>query len=186
MAMGRLLFSAITSVDGYVADADGRFDWSAPDEEVHAAVNDSVRTVGTQLYGRRMYEVLKVWETMDVGTAALPYSDFQDLWRRADKVVYSTTLERTESARTRIERRFDPPAVAAFARGLDHDVSIGGPRLAAAALRAGIVDVVELFLSPVAVGGGNAALPAGLRLPLRLQNSRRFANGVVQLRYEVG
>ncbi|WP_111768757.1 dihydrofolate reductase family protein [Nakamurella deserti] len=183
--MGRLIYSAIASLDGYVADDDGRFDWCAPDEEVHAAVNDSVRSVGTQLYGRRMYEVLQVWETMDVGSAPSPSADFQALWRAADKIVYSSTLDAPATARTRIERTFDPVAVGELVRGLDHDVSVGGPQLAGAALRAGLVDVLELFLSPVVIGGGTAALPSDSRIPLSSTGCRRFAGGVVQLTYGV-
>lgn len=181
--MGRLIYSAICSLDGYVADRDGRFDWCAPDDEVHSAVNDVLRSVGTQLYGRRMYEVLKAWETMDVGGQE-PYADFQRQWHAADKVVYSTTLEQVSSARTTIERRFDAAAVDALVRAADHDISVGGPHLAAAAFRAGLVDEVVLFLSPVAVGGGTAALP-DFQVPLALTESRRFAGGVVQVSYTV-
>jgi len=178
---GRLIYSAIASVDGYVADADGRFDWSAPDEEVHAFVNELERPIGTHLYGRRMYEVLSVWETMDDEHPVM--RDFAEIWRAAEKVVYSRTLERVSTARTRIEREFDPDAVRAMkARG---DLSVGGPELAGQALRAGLVDECHLLLVPVVVGGGKRALPDGLRLGLELLGERRFAGGVVHLHYRV-
>jgi dihydrofolate reductase len=182
--MGRLIASSIASLDGYVADADGRFEWSAPDHEVHAAVNDLERQVGTMLLGRRMYEVLAVWDTMDDPEPVM--ADFAQIWRAADKVVYSTTLERPSTARTRIERTFDPDAVRALKAATDRDLSVGGPHLAAQAFAAGLVDEVQLFLSPVIVGGGTRALPDGVRLGLALQDERRFGNGVVFLRYAVG
>jgi dihydrofolate reductase len=179
--MGRLTYSAIESLDGYVADEHGRWDWSMPDEEVHAFVNDRTRPIRTHLLGRRMYEVLVAWETMDEPEPEM--RDFAEIWRSSDKVVYSTTLEAPRSARTRIERRFDPDAVRALkAAG---DCAIGGPELAAQALAAGLVDDVELFLSPVIVGGGTPALPSGLRLDLQLVDERRFGNGVVHLHYRV-
>jgi dihydrofolate reductase len=184
--MGSLVYSAIASLDGYVADADGRFDWSVPDDEVHAVVNDLERAAGTYLYGRRMYEVLVAWETLETDGAAAVTQDFARLWRAADKVVYSSTLAAPASARTRIERVFDPEAVRALVAAADRDVTIGGPALAAEALRAGIVDELHLFLSPVTLGGGTPALPPGLRLDLTLLGERRFANGVVQLHYAVG
>jgi dihydrofolate reductase len=181
--MGRLIASSIASLDGYVADADGRFDWSAPDAEVHAFVNDLERQVGTMLLGRRMYEVLAVWETMDDPEPVMV--DFAQIWRAADKVVYSTTLEQPVTARTRIERAFEPDAVRALKQAADRDLSIGGPHLAAHAFAAGLVDEVQLFLNPVVVGGGTRALPDGVRLGLDLRDERRFANGVVFLRYAV-
>jgi len=184
--MARLIYSAIASLDGYVADEDGRFDWSAPDEEVHAFVNDSERPIGTYLYGRRMYDVMAVWEKMPDGPdepAAI--RDYAAIWRAADKVVYSRTLEAPRTPGTRIERDFDPAAVRAVKDAAPADLSIGGPQLAAEALRAGLVDEVRLFLSPVVVGGGNAALPGGLRVGLDLVAERRFSNGVVYLAYAV-
>lgn len=181
--MAKLVYTAITSLDGYVADEDGRFDWSMPSEEVHAAVNDLERGVGTHLYGRRLYEVLVAWETMDTAGEPDVMRDFAQIWRGADKVVYSRTLEAVSSARTRIEREFDPAAVAALKAQASSDLSIGGPELAAVALRAGLVDELHLFLSPVVVGGGNPALPAGVRLDLELLGERRFANGVVHLHH---
>jgi dihydrofolate reductase len=179
--VGRLIYSAIASLDGYTVDADGRFDWSMPDEEVHAFVNDLERPVGTHLYGRRMYEVLVAWETMD--DPAPVARDFAQIWRAADKVVYSTTLEEVSSARTRIERAFEPDAVRALKAQATSDLSIGGPTLAAHAFAAGLVDEIQLFLSPVIVGGGTRALPDDVRLGLELLEDRRFGNGVVFLRY---
>jgi dihydrofolate reductase len=174
-----LVYSALASLDGYIADADGRFEWAAPDAEVHAFVNDLERGVGTMLLGRRMYEVLVPWETMD--DPAPEMRDFAQIWRAADKVVYSRTLAEVSSARTRIEREFDPEAVRRMKE--DGDVGIGGPELAGQAIRAGLVDELQLFLSPILVGGGTAALPDGVRLELELVEERRFGNGVVFLRY---
>jgi len=181
--MAKLIYSAITSLDGYVADADGNFDWSVPDAEVHAFVNDLERHVGTYLYGRRMYEVMVFWETLDTVDQPPVMRDFAELWRAADKVVYSTTLETVSSARTRIERDFDPAAVRRLKATSERDISVGGPRLAAEALRAGLVDECQLLVSPVVVGGGTAFLPDRLRLNLELLDERRFGNGVVHLRY---
>jgi dihydrofolate reductase len=183
--MAKLIYSAITSLDGYVADTDGRFDWSAPDEEVHAVVNDLMRPVGTHLYGRRMYEVMVAWETLDVAGEPPVMRDFAALWRDADKIVHSTTLQAVSSPRTRIERAFDPTAVAALKASADRDLLVGGPHLAGQALAAGLVDELHLFVSPVAVGGGTRALPDGLRATFALLGERRFANGVVQTSYAV-
>jgi dihydrofolate reductase len=181
--MGKLVYAALASLDGYVADAGGGFDWAVPDEEVHAAVNDLERAAGTHLYGRRMYEVLVAWETMETAGEPAVIQDFARIWRAADKVVYSSTLASPSSARTRIERVFDPEAVRALKDAADRDVTIGGPALAAQALRAGLVDELHLFLSPVVVGGGTPALPGDLRLDLVLLDERRFGSGVVQLHY---
>ncbi len=178
---GRLIFSAIASLDGYVADAQGSFDWAAPDAEVHAFVNDLERQVGTMLLGRRMYEVLAVWETMDDPAPVM--RDYAQIWRGADKVVYSTTLTEVFTARTRIERSFDPDAVRALKAAAQRDLSVGGPALAARAFAADLVDEVQLLLSPIVVGGGTRALPDGVRLDLELTEERRFGNGVVFLRY---
>ena len=179
--MGVLVYAALTSLDGYVADAEGGFGWAEPDAEVHTAVNDLVRGVPTHLYGRRMYEVLVAWETMPTDGEPEPIRDFKAIWLAAEKVVYSRTLTEVASERTRIERDFDPAAIAALKeRG---DVSIGGPTLARHAFEAGLVDVVHLFVSPVVVGGGLRALPDGVRLDLDLVDERRFAGGVVQLHY---
>ena len=176
--MGKLIYTAIASLDGYVADADGRFDWSMPDAEVHAFVNDLERPVGTQLYGRRMYEVLVAWETWDTAGEPDVIQDWAQIWRAADKVVYSRTLEGVSSARTRIEREFEPEAVAAMKHEAARDLSIGGPGLAGEALRAGLVDECHLLLSPVAVGGGTPALHARPARRPQLLGERRFANGV--------
>ena len=184
--MGRLIYSAIMSLDGYTVDAQGHFEWSAPDAEVHAAVNELFEPVGTQLLGRGMYDVLVAWETMPTGPDQEPaMNDFARMWRAADKVVYSSTLGEASSARTRIERDFDPEAVQALVADAERDVSIGGPTLAAHAFRAGIVDEVHLFVSPVVVGGGTRALPDDVRLDLELVHEQRFAGGAVQLGYRV-
>jgi dihydrofolate reductase len=175
--MAKLIYSALASLDGYVADERGDFDWSVPDAEVHAFVNDRTRGARTHLYGRRMYEVLVAWETMDDPEPEM--RDFAEIWRAADKVVYSRTLQEVSTARTRIEREFDPEAV----RRMEGKLSIGGPELAGHALRAGLVDEFQLFLSPVLVGGGTAALADGVRRELELVEERRFGNGFVFLRY---
>ena len=182
--MAKLIYSAITSLDGYVADEDGNFEWAAPDAEVHSFVNELERPIGTYLYGRRMYEVMLFWETVSTEAAQAPFMrDFAELWRAADKVVYSTTLEAESSARTRIERDFDPDAVARMKASAEQDISVGGPNLAAQAIRAGLVDEFQLFLTPVVVGGGQHWLPDGAQLSLELVDERRFAGGVVFLCY---
>lgn len=179
--MAKLIYSAIASLDGYIADADGNFDWAEPDEDVHRFVNDLERPIGTYLYGRRLYEVMVAWETMD---EAEPYlRDYADIWRTADKVVYSTTLEAASSARTRIERAFDPADVADLKASAARDIGIGGATLATEAFRAGLVDECRLFLAPAVVGAGTRHLPSGLRLNLELLEERRFDNGTVYLRY---
>jgi dihydrofolate reductase len=179
--VANLIYSTIVSLDGYVADADGNFDWAAPDEDVHAFVNDLEREVGTYLYGRRMYEVMHVWQTMD-GEPGVT-RDYAQIWQSADKIVYSTTLDEVSTPRTRLERSFDADAVRDFVAGAHRDVSVGGPHLASAALRAGIVDELHLFQNPVVVGSGNHFLPGGVHLGLGLVDEHRFANGVVYLRY---
>jgi dihydrofolate reductase len=181
--MARLIYSAIASLDGYVNDVDGKFEWSAPDEEVHAFVNDCERPIGTYLYGRRMYDVMVAWETMDVSGDTPPMRDYQQIWQAAEKVVYSRALGQAASARTRIEREFDPEAVRALKASADRDISVGGPELAGQAIAAGLVDEISLFLNPIVVGGGSQALPDGVRVLLELLAERRFGNGVVYLRY---
>jgi len=182
--MAKLIYSAITSLDGYVADEDGNFDWAVPDEEVHTFVNDLQRPVGTYLYGRRMYEVMVAWETADTLADQPPYTqDFAQIWQAADKIVYSTTLETVSSARTRIERDFDPEAVRQMKAAAGRDLSVGGPDLAAQAFKAGLVDECHLFLAPIVVGGGNQSLPSNVRVKLELLDERRFGNGMVHLRY---
>ncbi|HEX5369392.1 MAG TPA: dihydrofolate reductase family protein [Dehalococcoidia bacterium] len=183
--MAKLIYSALASVDGYIADQDGNFEWAAPDEEVHGFVNDLERQTGTLLLGRRMYEVLLAWETWDVTGEPRVVQDFAQIWRATDKVVYSKTLQAVSSARTKIERDFDPEAVRQLKASAERDLSIGGPELAAHAFKAGLVEEYRLFVSPVAVGAGKPALPAGTRLDLALQEERRFDNGVVYLRYTV-
>jgi dihydrofolate reductase len=182
--MGKLIYSAITSLDGYVADADGKFDWGEPDEEVHSFVNDLERPVGTHLYGRRLYEVMIVWDDAEAFSDQPPYiQDFARLWQAADKVVYSTTLDAVSTARTRIEREFDPEAVRRMKAAAERDLIVGGPALAAHAFRAGLVDECHLFLAPVVVGGGKQSLPDDVRLDLALVDERRFGNGMVHVRY---
>jgi dihydrofolate reductase len=182
--MAKLIYSAITSLDGYTADANGNFDWAAPDDEVHAFVNDLERRVGTYLYGRRMYEVMVYWETALTDAAQPPViRDYAAIWQAADKVVYSSTLKAVSSAGTRIERAFDPEAVRQLKAGAVSDISIGGPGLAAQAIKAGLVDEYHLFVTPVVVGGGTRWLPDGVRLDLEPLDERRFGNGVVHLHY---
>jgi dihydrofolate reductase len=182
--MAKLIYSAITSLDGYIADEDGNFDWAAPDEEVHTFVNDFERPVGTYLYGRRMYEVMVVWETMHTLTDQPPFvQDFAKIWQAADKIVYSKTLETASSARTRVERDFDPEAVRRMKASAERDITVGGPDLAAQAIKAGLVDEWHLFVAPIVVGGGKQSLPNNVRLKLELLDERRFGNGVVHLRY---
>jgi dihydrofolate reductase len=181
--MAQLVYTAITSLDGYVADEAGTFEWAAPDEEVHAFVNDLQRSVGTYLYGRRMYETMRYWET--AGDDEPVTRDFAEVWRAADKVVYSRTLAGVDTARTRLESDFDPREVRRLVAGAGADVGVGGPTLAAHAFAAGLVEQIHLFLTPIVVGGGLPALPTGLRLPLVLVDEHRFAGGVVHLHHRV-
>lgn len=184
--MAKLVCTGIISLDGYIADESGEFDWSVPDEQVHAFVNDLERPIGTYLYGRRLYEVMAYWETAGDQPGLAPVAaDYAAVWRAADKIVYSATLEAATTTRTRIERAFDPRAVRALKDAAERDLSIGGPTLAAHAFRAGIVDEVALFVSPVSVGGGTRFLPARIRVDLELLREHRFGNGVVYLRYRV-
>jgi len=180
-----LSYLTLASLDGYVADEQGTWDWAAPDEQVHELVNELQRPVGTHLYGRRMYEVLVAWETLSLDDQPSFIRDYAEIWRSADKVVYSSTLEAVSSARTRIERSFEPEIVREMKATADRDLWIGGPNLAAQALRAGLVDEVSLFLAPVIVGGGTPALPDGVRVDLELMDERRFDNGFVYVRYRV-
>ena len=182
--MARLIYSALTSLDGYVADEDGNFDWAEPSEEVHVFVNDLERPFGTHLYGRRMYEVMAYWETADTAPDQPPFfRDYAKIWKAADKIVYSRTLAEVASARTRIEREFDLDAVRQLKATADRDITIGGHELAAQAIKAGLVDELHFFLAPVLVGGGKHSLPEGVRVELELLDERRFANGVVHLHY---
>jgi dihydrofolate reductase len=179
--VAKLISSAITSLDGYTADEDGNFDWAAPDEEVHSFVNDLERQVGTYLYGRRMYGVMVAWETMDDLPPLL--QDYAEIWKAADKIVYSRTLETVSSARTRLEQDFDPEAVRELKAQAERDLTVGGSDLAAQAIKAGLVDELHLFLTPIVVGGGTQSLPNDVRVELELLDERRFGNGVVHLHY---
>jgi dihydrofolate reductase len=182
--MAKLIYAVIVSLDGYVADENGNFDWAEPDEEVHAFVNDLERPVGTYLYGRRMYEVMVAWEAPEMVAGQSRYiRDFAQIWRAADKIVYSKTLETVSSARTRIERSFDPEAIRQLKASAERDLAVGGPDLAAHAFRAALVDECHLFVTPIVVGGGKRSLPDDVRLELELLDERRFGNGMVHLRY---
>ena len=182
--MASLTYLAIASLDGFVEDEHGKFDWAAPDEEVHAFVNDLERPIGTYLYGRRMYETMVFWETVRTsGDQAAVARDFTEVWRAAEKIVYSRTLPRLSSERTRIERDFDPAVIRRLKESLARDITVGGAELAGEAMAAGLVDECHLFLVPVIVGGGKRALPAGVRARLELVAERRFRNGVVHLHY---
>jgi dihydrofolate reductase len=184
--MAKLIYGAISSLDGYVADAEGNFDWSVPDDEVHRFVNDLERSIGTYLYGRRMYEVMRYWETAPTGNREpSAEQEYAKIWQAADKIIYSKSLEGVSTARTRIEREFDPNAVQQLKAAAARDISVSGPTLAAQALNLGLVDECHQFLSPIVVGGGTQAFPDKVRLELELLNERRFGNGVVHLHYRV-
>jgi dihydrofolate reductase len=184
--MAKLIYSGITSLDGYVVDADGNYDWAAPDAEVHAFVNELERSVGTYLYGRRMYEVMRYWETaLEQADQRAVEEEYARIWQAADKVVYSGTLTAVDSARTRLERTFEPERVRDLKASTAADLGVGGPHLAADALRAGLVDEVWQIVAPTVVGGGTAMFPDGLRMGLELLDERRFASGFVYLRYAV-
>ena len=184
--MAKLIYSAITSLDGYIADKDGDFHWAEPDEEVHAFVNDLERPVGTYLFGRRMYETMVYWETAHTLADQQPVErDFAQLWQAADKIVYSRTLETVSSERTRIERHFDPEAVRQMKATVERDIAVGGAHLAGQAMRAGLVDECHLFVAPVLVGGGTSAFPDDVRRQLELLDERRFGNGMVHLFYRM-
>lgn len=184
--MGRLIYTAITSLDGYVNDTAGGFDWSAPDGEVHAFVNDLERDVSTYLYGRRLYEVMVAWETISTDPEqGVETADYARIWQAADKIIYSASDPSVGSERTRVLTAFEPAEVRAIKAAHTGALSIGGPTLAASALRAGLVDEIRLLLNPVVVGGGTAALPDDVRLELELLAHRRFSHGVVYLAYRV-
>jgi dihydrofolate reductase len=181
LTVAKLVYTAITSLDGYVEDEEGKFDWAAPDAEVHAFINDLERPIGTYLCGRRLYDTMAVWETLESDHPVM--RDYAEIWRSADKVVYSKTLDAPSSQRTRIEREFDPEAVRQMKASAQRDISIGGAELASQAIRAGLVDECHVLLSPVVVGGGKRALPDDVRWQLELLDERRFGNGVVHLHY---
>lgn len=184
--MSELIYTALTSLDGYIEDADGRFDWAVPDDEVHTFINDLEASIGTHLYGRRTYETMAVWQTVAESPAApAAEANYGELWRATDKVVYSRTLDATWTPRTRLERDFDPEAAGRLIGSADRDISVSGPDLAGHAFRAGIVDAIHLFVFPVIVGGGKAILPRGVRSELELIEQRRFESGVVHLHHRV-
>ncbi|MDQ2845789.1 MAG: dihydrofolate reductase family protein [Actinomycetota bacterium] len=184
--MASLIYSAIASLDGYTVDENDNFDWAAPDEQVHAFVNDLERPIGSYLYGRRMYEVMTFWETARADTDhPSAFEDYAQIWQAAEKIVYSGTLTAVSSTRTRIESTFDPDAVRQLKTTATQDLSIGGAQLAGQALAAGLVDECQLFVNPVVVGGGTRWLPDGLQLQLELLDEHRFAGGVVYLRYRI-
>jgi dihydrofolate reductase len=185
--VAKLIYSAITSLDGYVADEDGNFDWAVPDDEVHTFINDLERRHGTYLYGRRMYEVMVGWETAHTRVDQPPLmQDFAELWQAADKVVYSKTLEAVSSDRTRIERDFHPEAIRQMKASARRDITVGGPDLAGSAFKAALVDECHLFVAPIVVGGGKHSLPNDVRLRLELLDERRFGSGTVHLHYRTG
>ena len=184
--MAKLIYSMITSLDGYVADAQGGFDWAVPDEEVHRFVNDEARSVGTYLFGRRMYELMLYWEDATALAGEPDFVlDFATIWRAADKIVYSRTLEQAASAKTRIEREFDPEAVRRLKARSERDILVAGPELAGQAIAAGLVDELRLYVAPAVTGGGKPALPHGVQLGLELLDERRFAGGMAYLRYGI-
>ena len=182
--MAKLIYSAIASLDGYVADADGRFEWAVPDDEVHAFINDRERPIGTYLYGRRLYETMVAWEHPETFADQRPVMrDYASIWKAAEKVVYSRTLGNVSSARTRLERELDIEAVRRMKATSQRDISVGGPELAGQAIEAGLVDECALFLTPIIVGAGTRALPRDVRATLELLEERRFGNGMVYVRY---
>ena len=181
--MADLIYAALASLDGYIEDEDGKFDWAKPDEDVHTFVNELERGVGTYLYGRRLYETLAVWETVPLDEQPGYIRDYAELWRDSDKIVYSRTLDAPSTSRTRIERDFDADTVRRLKDEAERDLAVGGAELAAQALRAGLVDELHLLLAPVIVGGGKRALPDDVRLPLELVGERRFESGFVHLHY---
>lgn len=184
--MAKLIYAAIASLDGYIEDPQGKFGWAAPDDEVHAFVNDLERPIGTYLYGRRMYETMVFWETVSTETDEPPvFWDYAEIWRAASKIVYSQTLQTVSSARTRIEREFDPNAIRRLKQSSEADITVGGAELAGHAIGAGLVDECHLFLCPIVVGGGKRVLPDNVRAQLELLDERRFRNGVVHLHYRI-
>jgi dihydrofolate reductase len=181
--MGNLIYLTIMSLDGYIEDPQGNFDWGEPDEQEHRFINDLARAAGTYLYGRRMYETMLVWETEPGHADQSPYTaEFAEIWKAADKIVYSKTLDAVETAKTRLERAFVPDAVRQLKAKSKHDIAVGGAELASHAFRAGLVDECHLFLAPVVVGGGKHALPQGVRIHLDVLDERRFEGGMVYVR----
>lgn len=184
--MGDLIYTANVSLDGFIEDAGGNFDFTTPDDDVFVFITDLERSAGTYLYGRRLYETMAVWET-DPGLAAQSQlmADFADMWRAADKVVYSTTLEGVSTAKTRLERRFDPDAIRAMKAAAPGHLTVGGANLARQGFEAGLVDECRLFVAPVVVGGGKPALPRDMRLDLELADEQRFSSGTIYVRYRI-
>lgn len=184
--MAKLIYHTNMSLDGFIEDEDGKFDWAVPTEEVHRFINDLLRPVGTHLYGRRLYETMAVWETDPAFAAGMPYiRDFAQIWHAADKIVYSKSLEAPFTTRTRIERDFDPETVRQMKASAKLDMIVGGAELAAQAFKAGLVDEFHLILAPVVIGSGKPALPRQFRLNLELQEERRFENGMLYLDYRI-
>jgi dihydrofolate reductase len=182
--MAKLIYSSVASLDGYVADENGNFDWAAPDDELHAFVNDLERPVGTYLYGRRMYEVMRFWENPDLlSDKSDVMSDFATIWQAADKVVYSRTLGTATTTKTRLERDFDLDAIRKLKASVERDITIGGPELAGQAIKAGLVDELQLFFAPILVGGGTRSLPDDALLKLALLDEHRFSSGAIYLHY---
>lgn len=185
-AMAKLIYATIASFDGYIEDEHGKFDWAEPSEEVHAFANDLERDVGTHLYGRRMYETMKVWDSDEIleGQPAV-MRDYAEIWRASEKIVYSRSLDEVEPSRTKLERTFDPEAVRTLKETEEREISIGGPELAAQALEADLVDEIHLLLVPVVVGAGKPALPIQNHKALSLLGQRTFANGTIYLHYGI-
>ena len=184
--MAKLIYAAISSLDGYVADSEGNFDWSMPSEEVHRFVNNLERRIGTYLYGRRMYEVMRYWETASTGNGEPSAGqEFATMWQATDKIIYSRSLENVSTARTKLEREFDPAVIRRMKADASRDIAVSGPTIAGQAMKLGLVDECHLFLSPIVVGGGTPALPDNVRIQLELLDERRFGNGVVHLHYRV-
>jgi dihydrofolate reductase len=183
--MAKLIYSAAASLDGYVADRDGKWDWSRPDEEVHSFINHLARPLRTHLYGRRMYEVLSVWEDLDLPDQPGYIAEFAEIWHNTDKIVFSRTLQDVSTSRTRLERNFAPETIRELKATADTDLAVGGPELAGQAMQAGLVDEIHLFVAPAVVGGGKRVLSEGVRLDLELLEQRGFRNGTVHLHYRV-
>jgi len=184
--MAKLIYVANVSLDGYIEDASGRFEWTAPIDEVFTFITDIVRPVGTYLYGRRMYETMAVWEAdPTLTTQSELMADFANVWQAADKVVYSTTLPVVSTSNTRLERRFDPDSIREMKDSATSNLTVGGSTLAAHAFNAGLVDECQLFIYPVLVGEGKPAFPSAARFHLDLLEEHRFGDGVVNLRYRI-
>ncbi|HEY3311357.1 MAG TPA: dihydrofolate reductase family protein [Anaerolineales bacterium] len=182
--MAHLIYSALSSLDGYIEDVEGKFDWAAPDEEVHGFINNLERSAGTYLLGRRMYETMQVWETdPDLASDSPITRDYAEIWQAANKIVYSRTLGAVSTRKTKLQRSFDPEPIRQLKEAAEQDISIGGAELAAQAFRAGLIDECHLFLTPIMVGGGKACLPDNVRIELELLEERRFGSGMVFLRY---